>query len=49
MNPAPAPPLSAVALIRLENAATDNGFDCALPRQDQWLAFASSQPGFRSG
>ncbi len=34
--------MSPVTVTLLEKAATDNGFDLALPRQDDWLVFASS-------
>lgn len=34
--------LSPVFISRLEKAATDNGFDQELPRQGNWLAFAST-------
>jgi len=35
--------LSPVTLTRLEKAAVDNGFDQELPREGDWLGFASTQ------
>ena len=35
--------LSAASRIRLEKAARDNGFDRELPRQGDWLGYASTQ------
>jgi hypothetical protein len=35
--------LSPVTASRLEKAAVDNGFDRELPREDEWLSFASTQ------
>ncbi|MEY4513181.1 MAG: hypothetical protein RLZZ450_5303, partial [Pseudomonadota bacterium] len=35
--------LSPVTLTRLEKAAVDNGFDQELPRDGDWLGFASTQ------
>lgn len=35
--------LSPVVVSRLEKAATDNGFDQALAREDGWLVYASTQ------
>ena len=35
--------LSSVTLSRLEKAAVDNGFDQELPREGDWLRFASTQ------
>ncbi len=34
--------LPSATLTRLEKAAVDNGFDQELPRQDEWLGFAST-------
>ena len=34
-------------ITRLEKTAVDNGFDRELPRQDDWLAFASTQAPLR--
>ena len=34
-------------ITRLEKTAVDNGFDRELPRQDNWLAFASTQAPLR--
>ena len=39
--------LSAVTASRLEKAAADNGFDRDLPREGEWLAFASTQCALR--
>lgn len=39
--------LSAAVAIRLEKTAIDNGFDKELPRQGDWLAFASTQAPLR--
>jgi putative restriction endonuclease len=36
-------PLSPVIVSRLEKAAVDNGFDQELPREGDWLGFASTQ------
>lgn len=36
-------PLSLVTITRLEKAAVDNGFDQELPREGDWLSFASTQ------
>jgi len=36
-------PISPIIASRLEKAAADNGFDQELPRDGQWLAFASTQ------
>src|SRR5262245_15160827 len=36
-------PLSPATAARLEKAAFDNGFDRELPRQGNWLGFASTQ------
>jgi hypothetical protein len=35
--------LTAVTIARSEKAAVDNGFVRELPRQGQWLGFASTQ------
>src|SRR2546430_2606433 len=37
------PPLSPVAITRLEKAAVDSGFDLELAREGGWLGFASTQ------
>jgi hypothetical protein len=34
--------LTPATITRLEKAAVDNGFDQELPRQDDWLGFAST-------
>ena len=39
--------LSAVAITRLEKAATDNGFDLELEHTSDWLSFGSSQTSMR--
>jgi len=39
--------LSPVTLTRLEKAAVDNGFDQELPREGDWLGFASTQSPLR--
>lgn len=39
--------LSGITLTRLEKAAVDNGFDRELPREAQWLEFASTQSPLR--
>lgn len=39
--------LSPVMVTRLEKLAMDSGFDKQLPRQGQWLAFASTQAPLR--
>ncbi len=36
-------PLTAATITRLEKVAADNGFDLPLPRQGDWLGFASTQ------
>jgi putative restriction endonuclease len=36
-------PLPPATITRLEKAAVDNGFDLPLPRQGEWLGFASTQ------
>src|SRR6185295_9879840 len=38
---------SAAALTLLEKLAVDNGFDRELPREGEWLAFASTQSPLR--
>jgi putative restriction endonuclease len=35
--------LSALTVSRLQKAATDNGFDCEMGMEDEWLAFTSTQ------
>jgi putative restriction endonuclease len=40
-------PLTPATATRLEKAAVDNGFDQALPRQGDWLGFASTQAPLR--
>lgn len=35
--------LSPILVSRIEKAATDNGFDQELPREDDWIGFASTQ------
>lgn len=42
-----AAPLAPATLTRLEKAAFDNGFDRELPRQGDWLGFASTQAPLR--
>ncbi len=39
--------LTAVAITRLEKAATDNGFDLEMERTAAWLSFGSSQTSLR--
>jgi putative restriction endonuclease len=39
--------VSAATLILLEKLAVDNGFDRELPREREWLAFASTQSPLR--
>jgi putative restriction endonuclease len=39
--------VTTVTATRLEKAAVDNGFDLELPRQGEWLAFASTQSPLR--
>jgi putative restriction endonuclease len=40
-------PLTPATITRLEKAAVDNGFDQELPRQGDWLGFASTQAPLR--
>ena len=39
--------LSSATITRLEKVAADNGFDQELPRQGDWLGFASTQAPLR--
>ena len=39
--------LTPATITRLEKAAVDNGFDQELPRQGDWLGFASTQAPLR--
>ena len=39
--------MTSVTLTRLEKAAVDNGFDLEVPRQAEWLGFASTQAPLR--
>jgi hypothetical protein len=40
-------PLTAATITRLEKAAVDNGFDLELPRQGEWLGYASTHAPLR--
>ncbi|MCY3841078.1 MAG: hypothetical protein OXH09_20940 [Gammaproteobacteria bacterium] len=39
--------ITAVNIARLSKAATDNGFDLGLGRENDWLVFGSSQTKMR--